>query len=128
MKIPLKGKQVICKFYVVKYSTAIIGIADSEKLDLVRGNFDVIERENSIIHNIESYSFKKQIEADFPDLFHGIGCMEGEISIKLCESAIPHTEPIRHVPHAMQEPLKLELDKPCKEGILHKVDISQLNG
>ena len=51
--------------------------------------------------------------------------MDGEISIKLCEGTIPHTEPIRHVPHAMQKPLKAELDKLCKEGILHKVDISK---
>ena len=51
--------------------------------------------------------------------------MDGEISIKLCNGAIPHTEPIRHVPHAMQEPLKAKLDKLCKEGILHKVDISK---
>ena len=51
--------------------------------------------------------------------------MDGEISIKLREGAIPHVEPIRHVPHVMQEPLKLELDKLCKEGILHKVDISE---
>ena len=28
-------------------------------------------------------------------------------------------------PHAMQEPLKMELDKLCKEGMLHKVDISE---
>ena len=51
--------------------------------------------------------------------------MDGEISIKLCEGAIPHTEPIRCVPHAMQEPLKAELDKLCKEGIFHNVDISE---
>ena len=49
----------------------------------------------------------------------------GEISIKLKEGAIPHIEPIRCVPHAIQELLKMELDKLCKEGILHKVDISE---
>ena len=51
--------------------------------------------------------------------------MEGEISIKLHDGAIPHTEPIRHVPHAMQQTLKDELDKLVKEGILHEVDISE---
>ena len=65
------------------------------------------------------------MESEFPELFKGIGCMDGEISIKLREGAIPHVEPIRCVPHAMQELLKLELDKLCKEGILHKVDISE---
>ena len=51
--------------------------------------------------------------------------MDGEISIKLRNGAIPHVEPIRHVPYTMQEPLKSELDKLCNEGILHKVDISE---
>ena len=51
--------------------------------------------------------------------------MDREISIKLREGAIPHTEPIRHVTHSMQEPFKEELDKICREKILHKVDISE---
>ena len=51
--------------------------------------------------------------------------MDGEISIKLREGAILHVEPIRCIPQAMQEPLKAELDKLCKEKILHKVDISE---
>ena len=50
--------------------------------------------------------------------------MEGEISLKLRDGAIPHVEPIRCIPHAMQEPLKKELDKLCEETI-HKVDISE---
>ena len=121
VKISFKQNQAICKFYVAEYSTAIIGITDSEKLGLVNVNFDVIEKENSIkvAHNVESVNLKKQIESEFPDLFQGIGCMDGEISIKLHESAVLHTELIRCVPHAMQEPLKAELDKFCKEGILH---------
>ena len=68
-------------------------------------------------------SFKREIETEFPKLFKGIGCMEAEISIKLHDGAIPHIEPVRHVPHAMQQPLKDELDKLVKEKILHKVDI-----
>ena len=38
---------------------------------------------------------------------------------------MPHVELIRCVSHAMQEPLKEELDKLVSEGILHKVDISE---
>ena len=34
--------------HVVEYSTAIIGISDSEKLDLVKVNFDVIERRTQL--------------------------------------------------------------------------------
>ena len=51
--------------------------------------------------------------------------MDGEISIKFKDGAVPHVEPNRHVPHAMQEPLKKELDKLVNEKILYKVDISE---
>ena len=87
----------------------------------------MIDKPSSVklVHNVTSESFKKESETEFPELFKEIGCMEGEISIKLCNGAIPHTEPIRHVPHAMQQPLKDELDKLVKEGILHKVDIGE---
>ena len=115
-------KQQICKFYVVKHATAILGVSDSEKLGLVKVNFDMIQNKTlRLIHNVnvESEAFKAKMESEYPELFKGIGCMDGEISIKLKEGAIPHVEPIRCVPHVMQEPLKLELDKLCKEQILH---------
>ena len=48
-----------------------------------------------------------------------------EISIKLYNVAIPHTELCRRVPHTMQQPLKEELDKLCREKILHNVDIGE---
>ena len=44
---------------------------------------------------------------------------------QLKEGVIPHVEPVRRVPHVMQEPLKAELDKLFKEKILHKVKISE---
>ena len=103
------------------------GISDSEKLGLVKVNFNVIQSKTiRMVNNISlSEVFKHEIETEYPGLFKGIGCIDGEISIKLKEGAIPHVEPIRSVPHAMQELLKMELDKLYKEGILHKVDISE---
>ena len=127
VKVSFKDKQEICKFYVVKHATAILGVSDSEKLGLVKVNFDVIQSKTvKLVHDVSmSEVFKHEIETEYPELFKGIGCMDGEISIKLKEGAIPHVEAIRRVPHMMQEPLKMELDKLCKEGILHKVDISE---
>ena len=127
VKITFNGKQGICKFYVVEHSTAILGVSDSKKLGLIKVNFDVIQSKTvKLVYNVSvSEVFKHEIETEYPELFKGIGCMDSEISIKLKEGAIPHVEAIRRVPHAMQEPLKMELDKLCKEGILHKVDISE---
>ena len=106
---------------MVEHETALLGINDSEKLRLVKVNFDTVKN----VDEVTGESFKQKIEREYPELFRGIGLMDGEISIKLKEGAIPHVEPIRRVPHAMQEPLKLELDKLVSEGILHKVDISE---
>ena len=78
-----------------------------------------------IINEVTEESFKREIEGEYPELFKGIGLMDGKISIKLKDGAILHVEPIRRVPHTIQEPLKLELDKLVSEGILHKVDISE---
>ena len=115
---------------MVEHNTAILGVSDSEKLGLVKVNFDMIQNKtlrlvHSVDSNTESEAFKAKMESEFPELFRGIGCMDGEISIKLREGTVPHVEPIRHVPHAMQETLKAELDKLCNEGILHEVDISE---
>ena len=121
IRLSFKGKWSVCKFFVVEHETALLGFDDSEKLGLVKVNFDMVKN----INEVTKESFKHKIEGEYPELFKGIGLMDGQISIKLKEGAIPHVEPIRRVPHAMQEPLKLELDKLVSEGILHKVDISE---
>ena len=104
VRVSFKGKAVICKIFVVEHEMAIVGITDSEKLGLVRVNFDTVDCsvKVKVINEITSDSFRKQIELEYPELFKGIGLMDGEISIKLKEGAIPHVEPVRKVPHAMQ--------------------------
>ena len=99
VKVSFKDKQEICKFYVVKHATAILGVSDSEKLGLVKVNFDVIQSKTvKLVHDVSmSEVFKHEIETEYPELFKGIGCMDGEISIKLKEGAIPHVEAIRRV-------------------------------
>ena len=126
VRLSFKDRSLVCKFFVVEHDTALVGINDSEKLGLVKVNFDMVKNECvQIINEVTEESFKLEIEREYPELFKGIGLMDGEISIKLKDGAIPHVEPIQRVPHAMQEPLKLELDKLVSEGILHKVDISE---
>ena len=126
MRLKFKSKSLVCNFFVVEHETALVGITDSEKLGLVQVNFNMVRNEHvKIINEVTEESFKHSIEKEYPELFKGIGLMDGEISIKLKDGAIPHVEPIQRVPHAMQEPLKMELDKLVSEGILHKVDISE---
>ena len=92
---------------MVEHSTTILGVSDSEKFGLVKVNFDIQNKMLRLVHsvNIESELFKAKMESEYPELFKGIGCMDGKISIKL-KGAIPHVEPIRRVPHTMQECLR----------------------
>ena len=123
VKLSFKNRSSIYKFFTVEHETAIVGISDSEKLRLVRVNLDMV-RDVKIINEVkEGQAFKEKIEKKYPELFKGIGLMDSKISIKLKDGAVPHVKPVRRVPHAMQKPLKSELDKMVKEEILHKVNI-----
>ena len=129
VKLCFKGRITIGKIFVVEHENAIIRLHDAEKLGLIRVNFNLDEEEKIKIKIIDevkgSQEFKNQIEEKYPELFKSIELMKGEINIKLKDSAVPHIDPVRRVPHVMQKPLKNELDKLVKEEILHKVDISE---
>ena len=40
--LSFKGKTGVCKFYVVEHKTAIFAVNDSERLGLVKVNFDTV--------------------------------------------------------------------------------------
>ena len=53
VKISFKEKQQICKLYMVEYNAAILGMSDSEKLGLVKVNFDMIQNKTiKMVHNV----------------------------------------------------------------------------
>ena len=129
----------ICEFYVVDFPTGILGIHDSESLKLLTVHFNAVETEmsqgitlkellhlpnqlhvNAIQNDIGPDEFSTQVRRKYKDLFNGIGNMHTEIDIKLRDDAIPYVAPIRRVAHALQEPLRLELEKLVDEGI--KID------
>ena len=92
-RLKFNGRSFVFKFYVVEHETAIVGISDAETLRLVRVNFDTV-RDVKVIHEIsEGQAFKDKIERNYPQLFKGIGLMDGQISIKLKNGAVPHVEP-----------------------------------
>ena len=95
VRLSFKSKSLVCNFFVVEHETALVGITDSEKLGLVQINFNMVKNEHvKIINEVTEESFKYSIEKEYPELFKGIGLMDGEISIKLKDGAIPHVEPI----------------------------------
>ena len=134
-----KTKKKICEFYVVDFPTAILGIHDSDSLKLITVHFDSIGAEmsqlelspktkqstlmyvNAIQNDADSDEFSIKIKHEYEDLFTGVGNMNTVIDIKLKEGAVMHVVPIRSIAHALQEPLRLELEKLVDEGILHKL-------
>ena len=123
----------ICQFYVVDFPTAIFGIHDSESLRLITVHLNCIGAEmsqtdvyvNAIQSNADLDEFSIKIHCEYKDLFTGIGNMNTTIDIKLKEGAIPYVAPIYCVAHALQEPLRLELEKLVDEGILHNLEIDE---
>ena len=109
-----------------------MGIHDSESLKLITVHFDSIEAEmsqvetprstpmyvNAIQNDADSDEFSIKIKHDYKDLFTGLGNMNTIIDIKLRDDAVPYVAPIRRVAHALQAPLRLELEKLVDEGIL----------
>ena len=134
--VEYKHNTKVCEFYVVDFPIAILGIHDSETLKLLTVYFNTVETEISQgtstqlhVHAIQndagSDKFTTEIKQKYSDLFSGIGNMNTEIDIKLKDNAIPYVAPIRRIAHALQEPLRLELEKLVDEGILRKVKIDE---
>ena len=50
--VEYKTNRKICEFYVIDFSTAILGIHDSESLRLITVHFDTIDAETSQIESV----------------------------------------------------------------------------
>ena len=129
---------------MVDFPTAILGIHDSESLKLIMLHFDSIDAETlqtesslkhkashstpmyvNAIQGADKNEFSVKIKHEYKDLSTGIGNMNITIDIKLKDNAVPYVAPIRRVAHALQEPLRLELEKLVDEGILRKLKIDE---
>ena len=61
IRLSFKGKSSICKSFIVEHETAIVGITDSEKLKLVKVNFDMVKGVK-VVHEVTQELFQKEIE------------------------------------------------------------------
>ena len=52
----------------VLHSTMTLGVADSERLSLVRVNFDMMDHSVKVVHEVTSDSFGRQIESEYPGI------------------------------------------------------------
>ena len=130
--VEYKSNSRISKFYVVDFPTAILGIHD------ITVHFDAIDAETSQTESVprsttmyvnaiqgDDDEFTVEIKCECKDLFTSIGNIHTTTDIKLRDDAVPYVAPIRRVAHALQEPLRLELEKLVDEGILRKLKIDE---
>jgi hypothetical protein len=101
-----KGQSYNMQFIIVPGTApTLLGRSACERLNLIK----------------RIYTVKADMLNDYPDLFQGLGCLPGEVHIKLKTDAEPVIEPCRKVPFKMQEQLKEELQRMQKAGIIKPV-------
>ena len=63
-----------------------------------------------------------QIKKEYPDIYKGLGCLEGTCKIQLRENCVPTVYPARKVPQSQKQKLKKELDRLVQTGVLVKAE------
>ena len=82
-------------------SKAVLGLNACQSLNLIQ-----------VVMNIEGekkFLDKKTILEQYPDVFSGMGCVPGEVHIKLKPGIEPTIHPPRKVPLALEDKIKQEL-------------------
>nr|XP_037270547.1 uncharacterized protein LOC119162178 [Rhipicephalus microplus] len=108
--IGIGGRKACAEFFVVKDHSTILGLDTSEK-------FRILQRAVESVTTNDT----EEIVNEFPRLFHGTGCAPREYKIELHRDAVPVVQPAWRVPLSLREPLRTELDRMKKEGIIQKV-------
>ena len=72
--------------------------------------------------NINEVQQKRAILNEVQDVFEGLGCVEGEYTIKLKVNSQPTIQPQRNVPLRLRNKLKATLDNLERRDIITKVE------
>nr|XP_037285080.1 uncharacterized protein LOC119178014 [Rhipicephalus microplus] len=111
VKLALSTKATDIDFFVVKKGRqALLGLQASELLGLFSRSVNVVSTTTS-----------EQVVKQFQEVFSGTGCLQRQYRMVLRDDAVPVIQPARRVPLALQGPLKQELDRMEKAGIVAKV-------
>ncbi|GBM82550.1 hypothetical protein AVEN_29337-1 [Araneus ventricosus] len=113
-KKDLNSPVIHLDFLVTKNSyQPILGLtASADKLDLIR-KCDNVNRVNCC----KSIS---NLLCKYNQVFEGLGNLPGKYRITLCENSVPVVSVTRKVAFSLLEPLKAELDRMVKAGVIEK--------
>lgn len=114
-----KNEQCLLIEYTVvsRGHTALLGAEAIQQFGLITVNTD------KIMSVSDEPPSQQDIVSEFQDIFSGEGKLEGKLHLELDRTVPPVALPVRKVPFAIQEPLKHELDRLVKTGILVPVDV-----
>ncbi|XP_070394147.1 uncharacterized protein [Dermacentor albipictus] len=109
--VAVGSKTAKINFFIVKKNRhAILGLRASELLGLFSRTVNDIGISNS-----------EAVVQEFQQLFSGTGCIKRPYRMVLREDAVP-VQTARRVPLSLREPLREELDRMVKAGIIAKQD------
>ena len=97
--------------------TPLLGSESVQQFCLITVNADIIM---SLSHTA---STQPDLVSEFHDIFSGEGKLEGKLHLEIDKSVPPVALPVRKVPFAVKDPLKQELERLVKTGILQPVDV-----
>lgn len=114
-----KNEQCLLVEYTVVPSghTALLGAETVQQSGLITVNAD------KIMSLSDEPPTKQDFVSEFGDIFLGEEKLEGNLHLELDRTVLPVALPVRKVPFAMKEPLKQELNRSVKTGILIPVDV-----
>lgn len=110
-KVKYKKKSFVLEFIVVKSEAKpILGIQTCEEMGLIK-RVMTLNKDGEI-----------NILKEYADVFEGIGCLDGEHTIRIDNSVTPTVHPPRKVPVTLREKLKAELNRMEKMKVITKIE------
>ena len=136
VKHPISGKRRLMQFYVAEtHNRAILGVDACQDLDLITVNYENIctvhgdpkpSSSSSALRRVDkaaspSCLTESEVIAQYPDLFEGVGLLEGEVHFDVDESVPPVQMPLRRLPLGVRDKVAAELRRLEQDGIIAPV-------
>ncbi|KAK7106746.1 hypothetical protein V1264_017967 [Littorina saxatilis] len=104
------------KFYVTEMdSTAILGLEACQRLGLIQ-RVDTVQ--SSMTQEVKGDHPQLDVKGEYPDSFEGLGCLPGEVHLKVDPDVQPVVHAPRKIPVALHKKVKSELKRMEKEGVI----------
>lgn len=109
------------EYYVLQDNVRpLLGLESCLKLELISVNNNV----EQIALSVDEVQKKCSLLDEFQDVFVGLGCVEGEYSVKLKATSHPTIQPQRNVPLRLRDKLKETSENLERKNIIAKVEES----